>query len=92
MKTGFYPALGTPLDEMGYLITKSMEEQVQDQIEAGAAGLLVMGSMGIEPYIRQSEYRKVAAAVAEMPCFGRSNGQFYNKSSGKDRKSERLEN
>lgn len=65
MEAGFYPALGTPFDEMGHLLTDSMKKQVCEQILAGAAGLLVMGSMGIEPYIRQTEYRKVAAAAAE---------------------------
>lgn len=70
MKTGFFPALGTPLDEQGYFFEKSFKKQVKDQIAAGAAGLLVMGSMGIEPYIRQSEYFKVAAAAVEA-----SNGE-----------------
>lgn len=71
MKTGFYPALGTPLDDMGYLVPESMEKQIQDQIAEGAAGLLVMGSMGIEPYIKHSEYRNVAARsvdAAEGKC------------------------
>lgn len=65
MKTGFYPALGTPLDEEGKLISGSLKKHVKDQIVAGASGLLVMGSMGIEPYIRNSEYPKVAAAAVE---------------------------
>ncbi|RCX09342.1 dihydrodipicolinate synthase/N-acetylneuraminate lyase [Anaerobacterium chartisolvens] len=65
MKAGFYPALGTPVDEMGNFISESFKRQIEDQISQGAAGLLVMGSMGIEPYIRQSEYSKIAASAVE---------------------------
>lgn len=66
MKTGFYPALGTPFNEQGNFIKGSFQKQVEDQITAGAAGLLVMGSMGIEPYIKNSEYTKVASAATEV--------------------------
>lgn len=65
MKTGFYPALGTPFDTQGNFIPGSFKKQIKDQIAAGAAGVLVMGSMGIEPYIKQSEYLKVASAGAD---------------------------
>ena len=63
MREGFYPALGTPFDEFGNFIPRGFEKHVRDQIDAGASGLLVMGSMGIEPYIKQSQYSKVAAAA-----------------------------
>jgi 4-hydroxy-tetrahydrodipicolinate synthase len=66
MKAGFYPALGTPFDELGNFIPGSFMKHVEDQVAAGAAGLLVMGSMGIEPCIRQSEYTKVASAAANV--------------------------
>ena len=52
MKNGFVPALGTPLTESGELIKESLTKQIDDQINAGAAGILCMGSMGIEAFIR----------------------------------------
>lgn len=61
MKHGFFPALGTPLDGQGNVCEASMTAQIKDQIGAGASGLLVMGSMGIEPYIKDSAYQNVAA-------------------------------
>lgn len=63
MREGFYPALGTPSDAFGNFIKESFERHVKDQVSAGAAGLLALGSMGIEPCIKQSEYSKVAAAA-----------------------------
>ena len=65
MKKGFYTALGTPLDENGNFCPESMTKQIRQQIEAGASGLLVMGSMGNESYLRNSEYVKVAACSAK---------------------------
>lgn len=54
MKSGFIPALGTPLDENGNLCIESYKKQIEDQINAGASAILCMGSMGIQPYIRTS--------------------------------------
>lgn len=65
MKKGFYTALGTPLDVNGGFCAESMTRQVEQQIEAGASGLLVMGSMGNEAYLRNCEYTKVARCSAE---------------------------
>lgn len=64
-KQGFYPALGTPLDHEGRVIESSLRRHASDQAQAGAAGLLVLGSMGQQPYIASSETRRTAAAVAE---------------------------
>ena len=61
MEKGFYTALGTPLDENGNFVPAGMAQQIEQQLEAGASGLLVMGSMGQMSYIKQSEYAKVAA-------------------------------
>lgn len=60
MKKGFYTALGTPLDENRNFCAEGMAEQIEQQIEAGASGLLVMGSMGNEAYLKNEEYPKVA--------------------------------
>ena len=65
MKEGFYTALGTPLDSYGNLVKHSMARHVNDQVEYNASGLLVMGSMGLEAYIRQSEYPVVAKTAVE---------------------------
>jgi 4-hydroxy-tetrahydrodipicolinate synthase len=65
LKNGFYTALGTPLNSEGGLEKESFLKHAEDQIEAGAAGLLVMGTMGIEAYITNSVYPDVARAGAE---------------------------
>lgn len=65
MKTGFVPALGTPLDQNGYLCVESFKKQIEDQISHGAMGLLCMGSMGIQAYIKNSVYPEVAKAAVE---------------------------
>jgi Dihydrodipicolinate synthase/N-acetylneuraminate lyase len=65
MKDGFFTALGTPFDKSCSFISDSFTKQVKDQINSDVSGLLVMGSMGIEPYIKDSEYLKVAKAGVE---------------------------
>ncbi len=65
MKEGFVPALGTPLDEAGNLLFDSFQRQIDDQIKAGAVGILCMGSMGIQAFIRGSVYPQVAEAAVE---------------------------
>ena len=65
MKKGFYTALGTPLNEDFTFCEEGMREQIEQQIAAGASGLLVMGSMGNMTYLKDSEYPKVAKCAAE---------------------------
>ncbi|MCX6994189.1 MAG: dihydrodipicolinate synthase family protein [Kiritimatiellaeota bacterium] len=65
MQDGFYTALGTPLDEHGKLLSRSLTKQIEDQIAAHVSGLLVMGSMGIQPCIRDAEYPKVVATAVD---------------------------
>lgn len=65
MKHGFVPALGTPLDAVGNLITDSYIRQIDDQINAGAVGLLSMGSMGIQAFISSEVYPTVAKTAVE---------------------------
>lgn len=65
MKAGFVPALGTPLDQEGNLVVESYKKQIEDQIDAGAVGILCMGSMGQQPYLRQDVCPKVAKAAIE---------------------------
>jgi len=64
--TGFYTALGTGLQADGRVQADSLRAQIDDQIAAGASGLLVMGSMGIESYIRDRHYVEVAQVGAQQ--------------------------
>jgi 4-hydroxy-tetrahydrodipicolinate synthase len=65
LSSGFYTALGTPVNPDGSLDGNSFSKQIDDQITAGASGVLIMGSMGIEAYIRNSDYPEVARKGAE---------------------------
>jgi len=74
MKAGFVTALGTPLDKDGNLLVESYKKQINDQIKAGAIGVLAMGSMGQQAYIRnevcvQTAKVAVEAAAGRVPVF-----------------------
>ena len=74
LEKGFYTALGTPLDEKGDLVAASLEKHIEQQIEAGASGLLLLGSMGIEAYVKNSTYAEIvrvgaAANRGRLPFF-----------------------
>lgn len=64
-KRGFIPALATPLNADGSLAVESFKKHIDDQIKSGAAGLLCMGSMGQEAFIKSSVYPSVAKAAVE---------------------------
>jgi len=66
LSSGYYTALGTPLTHSGELHIESMSKQIEMQIEHHAAGLLVMGSMGIETYIPQKTYPQVAKVSTQV--------------------------
>ncbi len=65
MEKGFVTALGTPLDDEGRFIPRSMEIHVAQQLAAGAAALLCMGSMGQQPYIVNGQVPLVAQTCAQ---------------------------
>ncbi len=65
LKKGFYTALGTPLDENGNLVEDSLRKHINQQIDAGASGLLLMGSMGIEAYVKNSAYKDIVRVAVE---------------------------
>ncbi|MCR4719915.1 MAG: dihydrodipicolinate synthase family protein [Firmicutes bacterium] len=65
LKDGFYTALGTPLDKDGNLVKESLKKHINGQIDAGASGLLLMGSMGIEAYLKNSAYADCVKVAAE---------------------------
>jgi len=74
MKNGFYTALGTPLTDDGRVVEASLVKHIEQQIEFGASGLLLMGSMGKEAYIMNSEYAKIVniavdAVDGRVPLF-----------------------
>jgi 4-hydroxy-tetrahydrodipicolinate synthase len=66
MKNGFYPALGTPTGANGRLAASSYKKEIDLMIEAGAQGLLCMGSMGRMETIPDREYPVIAKACVEM--------------------------
>ncbi len=61
---GFYTALGTPLDADGHVMLGSLTAQVERQIAAGASGLLLLGSMGMQPAVAPSETPRACGAAA----------------------------
>jgi len=65
LKNGFYTALGTPLTEDGKIIEAALKKHIDQQIDAGASGLLLMGSMGIEASVPHSEYKKTVDIAIE---------------------------
>lgn len=74
LKKGFYTALGTPIDEKGDLIADSLAKEIEMQIAYGASGLLLMGSMGIEAYLKNSTWAEavkvaVKANAGRLPLF-----------------------
>lgn len=74
MNKGFIPALGTPLDDNGHVVEESYRKQIEDQIRIGCAGLLSMGSMGIQAFIDPAECPNVARiavdqAAGRVPVF-----------------------
>jgi len=74
MKYGFVPALGTPLDENGKLCKASYTAQINRMIEAGAVGILCMGSMGQQAFISNDVCVEVAetaikAAAGRVPVY-----------------------
>lgn len=71
LKEGFYTALGTPVDDFGNVVEGSLVKQIEDQIEANASGLLLMGSMGMEPCVKETQYGqivKIAVTAVRGRC------------------------
>lgn len=65
IKRGFVPALGTPVDADGNLVEESYRKQINAMIDAGAVGVLSMGSMGLEDSLSSATYAKTAAVAAD---------------------------
>ena len=74
LKNGFYTALGTPLTEDGKVIAQSLTKHIEQQIDAGASGLLLLGSMGIQASVLTAECTKavdiaIDAVKGRVPLF-----------------------
>jgi len=65
LKEGFYTAMGTPIDAEGKIIESALRKEIEMQIEHGASGLLLMGSMGMEATILGEEAARAAAIAAD---------------------------
>ena len=65
MKTGFVPALGTPIDENGNLVVDSYKKQIETMIAQGAAAILSMGSMGQQAFLRNEVCAETAKVAVE---------------------------
>ena len=69
LKNGFYTALGTPI-ENGHIVEESLRKEIRQQIASDAAGMLLLGSMGMQPSIVAEECAK-AARIASDEVAGR---------------------
>ena len=74
LKNGFYTALGTPLTDDGKIVESGLKLHIEQQIEAGAAGLLLLGSMGIQASVLPSECKRavdiaIDAVKERVPLF-----------------------
>ena len=74
LENGFYTALGTPMTEDGKIVESALVKHIDQQIDSGAVGLLLMGSMGIEASVPHSEYGRavdiaIKAIAGRVPLF-----------------------
>ena len=84
MKPGYVPALGTPLDAAGNLMKESYRRQIADQIQAGAVGVLCMGSMGIQAFLRSGICPEIARTAVEAGKGCGGNGYIHCPGSGEN--------
>lgn len=66
MKNGFYTALGTPYLPDGTLAEEGFRKEIEQQIAAGASGLLAMGTMGLLGCVPEAEYERVIRVVCDQ--------------------------
>ncbi len=62
---GFYTAVGTPFNADGTVYESGLRAHIENQIENGAAGVFIMGTMGCQPAIKTSEYARVARIASD---------------------------
>ena len=61
----FVTALGTPLNEQGELLEDSFRRHMDNQLECGIDGFLVLGTMGCMPCLTKSTYLKCVEVACE---------------------------
>ena len=61
----FVTALGTPLDNQSELVEDSFCRHIDNQLEYGVDGFLVLGTMGYMPCVTESAYLKCAQVACE---------------------------
>ena len=66
MKNGFYTALGTPYLPDGTLAEAGYRKEIEQQIQAGASGVLAMGTMGLLGCVPEAEYERVIRVVCDQ--------------------------
>lgn len=66
MKNGFYTALGTPYLPDGTLAEEGYRKEIEQQIQAGASGVLAMGTMGLLGCVPETEYKQVIRVVCDQ--------------------------
>lgn len=66
MKNGFYTALGTPYLPDGTLAEEGFRKEIEQQIAAGASGLLAMGTMGLLGCVPEAEYERVIRVACDQ--------------------------
>ena len=65
VKNGFIPALSTPLNNDGSLNEASYRKQIEAMLQAGAVGILAMGSMGCEAALSNATFKRTAEVAAD---------------------------
>lgn len=65
MKDGFYTALGTPYLPDGTLAEEGYRKEIEQQIQAGASGILAMGTMGLLGCVPEAEYERVIRVACD---------------------------
>jgi len=65
MIEGFYTAVATPINPDGSLCESGYRREIEQQISAGAAGILVMGSMGLLGCAPEWEYEKIISVACD---------------------------
>lgn len=65
MKDGFYTALGTPYLPDGTLAEAGYRKEIEQQIQAGASGVLAMGTMGLLGCVPEAEYERVIRVACD---------------------------
>src|SRR6185436_13830689 len=62
---GVYTALATPFNEKGAVDESALKRLVEEQIAAGVAGLVPMGTTGESPTLSHEEHLDVIAKVVK---------------------------